>query len=29
MVDELDRALHGHETRFDLTSRVLANRRGQ
>ena len=29
MVDELDRALHGHQTRFDLTSRVLANRRGQ
>jgi phosphoglycerate dehydrogenase-like enzyme len=29
MVDELDRALHGHETRFDLTARVLANRRGQ
>ena len=29
MVDELDRALHGHQTWFDLTARVLANRRGQ
>ncbi|MBI2940571.1 MAG: hypothetical protein HYY04_09055 [Chloroflexi bacterium] len=28
MVDELDRFLHGHETRFDLTPRTLANRRG-
>ena len=28
MVDELDRFLHGHETRYDLSSRVLANRRG-
>ncbi|MBI2940701.1 MAG: hypothetical protein HYY04_09725 [Chloroflexi bacterium] len=29
MVDELDRFFHGHETRFDLTPRVIANRRGQ
>ena len=28
MVDELDRFFHGHETRFDLTPRSLANRRG-
>lgn len=29
MVDELDRFFHGHETRFDLTPRVRANRRGE
>jgi D-3-phosphoglycerate dehydrogenase len=28
MVDELDRFFHGHETRFDLTPRSLADRRG-
>ncbi len=28
MVDELDRFYHGHHTRFDLTVRSLANRRG-
>ena len=28
MVDELERFFHGHETRFDLTPRSLANRRG-
>jgi len=28
MVDELERFLAGHETMFDLTPRVLANRRG-
>ena len=28
MVDEMDRFFHGHETRFDLTPRSLANRRG-
>lgn len=28
MVDELDRFFHGHETRFDLTPRSIANRRG-
>ena len=28
MVDELNRFFHGHETRFDLTPRSLANRRG-
>jgi phosphoglycerate dehydrogenase-like enzyme len=29
MVDELDRFFHGHETRYDLTSRTLANRFGR
>lgn len=29
MVDELDRFFHGHETLFDLTTRSLANRRGE
>jgi phosphoglycerate dehydrogenase-like enzyme len=29
MVDELDRFFHGHETRFDLLPRTLANRRGE
>lgn len=29
MVDELERFFHGHETRFDLTPRVRANRRGE
>lgn len=29
MVDELDRFFHGHETLFDLTPRVLANRHGR
>jgi phosphoglycerate dehydrogenase-like enzyme len=28
MVDELDRFFHGHETRYDLGERALANRRG-
>ena len=28
MVDELDRFFHGHETQFDLTPRVKANRTG-
>ncbi len=28
MVDELDRFFHGHETQFDLTPRVQANRTG-
>jgi len=28
MVDELDRFFHGHETRYDLNDRALANRRG-
>ncbi len=28
MVDELDRFFHGHVTRWDLTDRALANRRG-
>lgn len=28
MVDELDRFFHGHHTRYDLTVRSLANRRG-
>lgn len=28
MVDEFDRFFHGHETRFDLTPRSIANRRG-
>src|SRR5579859_1197173 len=28
MVDELERHIAGHETLFDLTPRVLANRRG-
>ena len=28
MVDELERFFGGHETMFDLTPRVLANRRG-
>jgi phosphoglycerate dehydrogenase-like enzyme len=28
MVDELDRFFHGHETRYDLNERALANRRG-
>ena len=28
MVDDLDRFFHGHETRFDLTPRTMANRRG-
>jgi phosphoglycerate dehydrogenase-like enzyme len=28
MVDEIERLLDGHETMFDLTPRVLANRRG-
>jgi len=28
MVDEIERLLGGHETMFDLTPRVLANRRG-
>jgi phosphoglycerate dehydrogenase-like enzyme len=28
MVDEFDRFFHGHETRFDLTPRSLADRRG-
>lgn len=28
MVDELDRFVHGHETRYDLDLRSLANRRG-
>jgi len=28
MVDELDRFFHGHETRYDLTARVVAQRRG-
>ena len=28
MVDEIERLLAGHETMFDLTGRVLANRRG-
>lgn len=29
MVDELDRFFHGHETRYDLLPRTLANRRGE
>ena len=29
MVDEMDRFFHGHETRFDLTPRSIANRRGE
>jgi hypothetical protein len=29
MADELDRFFHGHETRYDLTSRTLANRFGR
>jgi phosphoglycerate dehydrogenase-like enzyme len=29
MVDELDRFFHGHETRFDLLPRTLANREGR
>ncbi len=29
MVDELERFFHGHETRFDLTPRSMANRRGE
>ena len=28
MVDEIERFVAGHETMFDLTPRVLANRRG-
>ena len=28
MVDELERLFGGHETLFDITPRVLANRRG-
>lgn len=28
MVDELDRFFHGHETRYDLSARTLANRFG-
>lgn len=28
MVDEFDRFFHGHETRFDLTPRSIADRRG-
>lgn len=29
MIDELERFFHGHETLYDLTPRVLANRRGE
>ena len=29
MVDELDRFFHGHETRYDLSTRTLANRFGR
>lgn len=29
MVDELDRFFHGHQTRYDLLPRTLANRRGE
>ena len=29
MVDELDRFFHGHETRYDLLPRTLANRQGE
>jgi phosphoglycerate dehydrogenase-like enzyme len=29
MIDELDRFFHGLETLYDLTPRVLANRRGE
>jgi phosphoglycerate dehydrogenase-like enzyme len=28
MVDEIERCLAGHETMFDLSPRVMANRRG-